>query len=168
MGRITKVQLPTHHHHDHQTTSTSATSPQFLITSRDGDSITSMDSLFWGRVFPNTQPEPPLAQHEAITSHPKEDLGWSICYLVGCGRTVTGNINTGRGERKNILYFINSSCSVGSKPERSPSGSKLYAVGVQRKLSVSRLLTAGFLMLSHLLLFSNGISPWFLTIYLTN
>lgn len=46
MGRITKVQLPTHHHHDHQTTSTSATSPQFLITSRDGDSITSMGRLF--------------------------------------------------------------------------------------------------------------------------
>ena len=53
-----------------------------LNTSRDGDSTTSLGSLFQclttlsvKTIFPNIQPKPPLAQHEAISSCP------ITCYL---------------------------------------------------------------------------------------
>ena len=49
----------------------------FLNTSRNGDSATSLGSLFQcltilsvKKVFPNSQAKPPLMQLEAIASHP--------------------------------------------------------------------------------------------------
>ncbi|KAK4823572.1 hypothetical protein QYF61_003576 [Mycteria americana] len=55
--------------------SRSATATCFLNSSRDGDSTTSLGSLFQcfpcsEEIFPNIQPEPPLVQLEAISSCP--------------------------------------------------------------------------------------------------
>ena len=56
--------------------SLSKTSKRFLNTSSVGDTPTSLGSPFqhlaslWGIFFPNIQPEHPLAQLEAIPSHP--------------------------------------------------------------------------------------------------
>lgn len=54
------------------------TSLNFLQTSRDGDSITALGSLFQylitlsgKKFFPDIQPDPPLAQFEATATHPK-------------------------------------------------------------------------------------------------
>ena len=62
--------------------SLSATSTHLLNTSRDGDSTTSLGSLFQclttlsgEEIFPNTQSKPPLVQLEAISSRP------IACYL---------------------------------------------------------------------------------------
>ena len=55
--------------------SLSATSPLFLNTSRDGDSTTPWAAVptpnhaFGEGIFPNIQPEPPLAQCEAVAYH---------------------------------------------------------------------------------------------------
>jgi len=56
------------------TTSLSATSPQFLNTSRHGDPTTSLAAVpiphytFWEEVFHNLQPQPRIAHCKAVTS----------------------------------------------------------------------------------------------------
>jgi len=50
----------------------SATSPRFWSTSRDGDPTTTWAVVpvhFRAETFPDIQPDPPLAQLKAITSH---------------------------------------------------------------------------------------------------
>jgi len=60
----------------------STTSAYLLNTSRDGDSTTSLGSLFQSMIilsvkkfFPNILPKPPVTQLEAVSSHP------ITCYL---------------------------------------------------------------------------------------
>ena len=58
------------------TTSCSATSPQLWDASRDGDPTTPWAAVplphrsLGERIAPSSQPEPPLAQHQAIPSRP--------------------------------------------------------------------------------------------------
>ena len=63
-------------HQPNTTISLSVTSTCFLNTSRGADSTNShlewaaRSNAFRGEIFPNIQPQPPLAQLEAILSHP--------------------------------------------------------------------------------------------------
>ena len=50
--------------------SLSTTSNQFLNTSRDGDSTTSLHNLFCKKVFPDVRPKLTLVQLKAISPRP--------------------------------------------------------------------------------------------------
>jgi len=69
------TQLSTHHHHAHKTMPFSATSiswipPGMATPPPPWAACSSISPLFEEEIFPNVQPEPPLVQLEAITSHP--------------------------------------------------------------------------------------------------
>ena len=91
------------------TTSLSATSPQFLNTSRDSDSTTSLGSLCQcpttlteKNFVPNIQPEPPLVQLEAIPSHPLNPA--TSCKVH---RQLFESMNIVRSKATQFMFLLN-------------------------------------------------------------